>query len=79
MRLAPDAFHPPIDPSMVVTALPAAAETGTLQERTGSTIDMQSAGPALSNATAELGAGKPELITDHPEQRRFRRYVDASA
>src|SRR5262249_14099940 len=41
-----------------------------------STVNVQSAGPALRNATAELGAGEPELIADYPEQRRFRRYLD---
>ena len=39
-------------------------------------VDVQGAGPALRNATAELGAGEPEMIADHPEQRRFRRHVD---
>src|SRR5436305_488449 len=41
-----------------------------------STVDVQSAGATLGNATAEFGAREPKLIADHPEQRSFRRYVD---
>src|SRR6202011_1989677 len=41
-----------------------------------SIVDVQSAGPALRNATAEFGAREPKLIADHPEQRSFRRDVD---
>jgi hypothetical protein len=41
-----------------------------------SVVDVQSAGPALRNATAEFSAREPKLIADHPEQRRFRRNVD---
>ena len=61
---------------MVVTALPAAADTGKLQDLTGRPSMWTRAGPALRDPAAELGAGEPELIADHPEQRRFRRDVD---
>jgi hypothetical protein len=40
------------------------------------TVDVQRAGAALGNTATEFGAGQPELIADHPEQRRFRRDID---
>jgi hypothetical protein len=44
-----------------------------------SVVDVQSAGPALRNATAEFSAREPKLIADHPEQGSFRCYVDRMA
>ena len=34
------------------------------------TIEVQGAGAALGNATAEFGSGHPEMIADDPEERR---------
>src|SRR5438045_7882705 len=36
---------------------------------------MHSAGAALRDAAAELGAGEPELLADHPQQRRIARLL----
>ena len=42
----------------------------------GAAIDVQRACAALSDAAAELRAGQPDLIADHPQQRRLRVRVD---
>ena len=39
-------------------------------------VDVQRAGAALPDAAAELGAGQPDVIADHPEQRRLRVGID---
>ena len=35
------------------------------------TIDMHGAGAALADAAAELGAGQPKVLAEHPEQGRI--------
>ena len=39
-------------------------------------IDMQRARTALPDAAAELGARQPNVIADHPQQRRLRVCID---
>ena len=50
--------------------------TGSWQERTGCAVDVDGAGAALRDAAAVLGAGQPELVAQHPEQRRVGVGVD---
>ena len=64
---------------MVVIFLPAAAETGNEQERTGSPFTMHGAGAALRDAAAELGALQVEHVAQHPQQRHLGLDVDLRA
>ena len=57
---------------MVVTFLPAAAETGVWHERTGWPSRCTVQAPHRRHAAAELGAGQAELVAQDPQQRRVR-------
>src|SRR3989449_11978 len=42
----------------------------------GLAVEMDGAGAAQRHAAAELGAGQPDHVAQHPEQRHVRRHVD---
>ena len=56
---------------MVVTRLPASAETGSRQERCGRTVDQNRAGAAEAAAAAELGAGQACVVAQVPQERHL--------
>src|SRR3979490_1409315 len=72
-------------PSMVVTFLPAAADSRVTQARTarggdagahGLAVEVHGAGTALSDAAAELRAGHAQRVAQHPQEGRAGRGVD---
>ena len=55
--------------------LPTAADAGRAQDFDGLTVDVHRAHAALRDAAAVLRAGQPEVVAQHPEQRRFRLHI----
>ena len=59
-------------PSMVtIFSVAFTVETGRTQAARRHAIDVHGAGAALRDAAAVLGAGQPELLAQHPQQRRI--------
>ena len=56
--------------------LPTAVARGDAAGADRPAIDVHRARAALPDAAAELGAGQPDVIADHPQQRRLRVRVD---